>query len=117
MPDTPADPPAPPGPAAASSRALLWATLLSLLTVVGLAFALLVSHQVRQADARRSAAQVQLAAFEDCLQFVQGSTIASCTSRLGRHSAPPVPVGNALLESAATQPLPSAMQPMSIAVR
>lgn len=101
------------------SKALLWTTLLCLLFVVSLAYALLLSHQVRQADARRAAVQVQLAAFEDCLQFVQGSTIASCTARLGRQSAPQAQVSNALLERAPADAPPAATKPspMSIAVR
>lgn len=118
--DTPASGAEVPEPAeAAPSRALLWTTLLSLLFVVSLAFVLLVSQQMRQAEARRAAVQVQLAAFEDCLQFVRGSTIAGCTARLGRQSAPQAQVSNALLErtpadapSATTNP-----SPMSIAVR
>lgn len=104
---------------APSSKALLWTTLLCLLFVVSLAYALLLSHQVRQSEARRAAVQVQLAAFEDCLQFVRASTIASCTARLGRQSAPQAPVGNALLERAPAD-APAATtnpSPMSIAVR
>ena len=99
---------------APSSRALLWTTLLCLLFMVSLAYVLLVSHQVRQGEARRAAVQVQLAAFEDCLQFVQGSTIASCIARLGRQPAPAAAVDNALLEGA---PAVSPSQPLSMAVR
>lgn len=90
MPLSTDDPAGDPAAAAASSRPLLWATLLSLLGLLSLAFALLVSHQVRKSEARRADAQVQLAAFEDCLQYVRGSTIASCTRRLGRHGGAPV---------------------------
>lgn len=85
-PDLPDSPPSVPPP---QGRALFWSFWLSLLCLVALAFVLMITHQVRKADARRQAAQVQLAAFEDCLQYVRGSTIASCTRRLGRQSGPP----------------------------
>jgi hypothetical protein len=58
--------------------------MLSLMALLLLAFWLLCTHQVRQYESRRLAQQVQLTAFGDCLQYVVGSTIASCTNRLGR---------------------------------
>jgi len=45
------------------------------------AFWLLCSHQVRKAEARHSEAVVQQMALSDCLQYIPGSTIASCTVR------------------------------------
>ncbi|MEJ7929247.1 hypothetical protein WG922_04600 [Ramlibacter sp. AN1015] len=57
--------------------------MVTLAVLLGLAFYLVVSHQVRKAEARRTAAQVQQTAFSDCLQYVVGSTIGTCTSRLG----------------------------------
>lgn len=45
------------------------------------AFWLLCSHQVRKAEARQSDAVVQQMALSDCLQYIPGSTIASCTVR------------------------------------
>jgi hypothetical protein len=54
-----------------------------------LAFFLICSLQVRKAEARRMAVQVQETAFSDCLQYVIGSTIGSCTSGLGGQQAQP----------------------------
>jgi len=54
------------------------------LAVVGgqlFAFGLLCSHQVRKAEARRNEAVVQQMALSDCLQYIPGSTIASCAGR------------------------------------
>lgn len=42
------------------------------------AFWLLCSHQVRKAEARENEAVVQQMALSDCLQYIPGSTIASC---------------------------------------
>ena len=51
--------------------------------VVGQLFAfwLLCSHQVRKAEARQNEAVVHQMALADCLQYIPGSTIASCSSR------------------------------------
>ncbi len=43
------------------------------------AFWLLCSHQVRRAEARRDEAAIQQMALTDCLQYIPGSTIASCS--------------------------------------
>ena len=43
------------------------------------AFWLLCSHQMRKAEARHNEAVVHQMAQADCLQFIPGSTIASCT--------------------------------------
>lgn len=51
------------------------------------AFWLLCSHQVRKAEARQNEAVVQQMALSDCLQYIPGSTIASCTSRTGAVNA------------------------------
>ncbi|TFZ01377.1 hypothetical protein [Ramlibacter rhizophilus] len=58
-----------------------------LIALLALAFYLVCSHQVRTAEARRITLQVQQAAFSDCLQYVVGSTIGACTSRLGAQPA------------------------------
>jgi hypothetical protein len=56
------------------------------------AFWLLCSHQVRKAEARHSEAVVQQMALSDCLQYIPGSTIASCAVR-SDHAAQVVPTG------------------------
>ena len=45
------------------------------------AFWLLCTHQVRKAEARQNEALVQQMALADCLQYIPGSTIASCIGR------------------------------------
>ena len=47
------------------------------------AFWLLCSHQVRKAEARHNETVVQQMALSDCLQYIPGSTIASCATRAG----------------------------------
>jgi hypothetical protein len=64
------------------SRSRFVVVLLGALVVGQLfAFWLLCSHQVRKAEARNSEAMVQQMALADCLQYIPGSTIASCTGR------------------------------------
>lgn len=46
------------------------------------AFWLLCSHQVRRAEARNNEVVVQRMALADCLQYIPGSTIASCSVRI-----------------------------------
>jgi len=43
---------------------------------------MLCSHQVRKAEARQVEVQMQQMAMADCLQYIPGSTIASCANRL-----------------------------------
>ncbi len=65
-----------PGPV---SRPLFWTLGLSLVAVEGLAFWLVCDHQVDRAQARRVQSQAEQLAFGDCLAYVDGSTIASCS--------------------------------------
>ena len=69
---------------------MLW-FLLGVVAVAQLfAFWLLCSHQVRRAEARQNEAVVQSMALSDCLQYIPGSTIASCSARneVAQASAP-----------------------------
>ena len=62
---------------------ILW-VLLALIAAAQLAaFWLVCSHQVRRAEARRNEVMVQQMALTDCLQYIPGSTIASCASQMG----------------------------------
>jgi hypothetical protein len=54
----------------------------ALVVVQLFAFWLLCSHQVRRAEARSNEVTVQQMAMSDCLQYIPGSTIASCSARL-----------------------------------
>jgi hypothetical protein len=65
------------------------------------AFWLLCSHQVRKAEARNNEAVIQQMALSDCLQFIPGSTIASCSGR-----EPPVQPAQAAGGPATTGALP-----------
>ncbi|MBL0420765.1 hypothetical protein JI739_10455 [Ramlibacter sp. AW1] len=60
---------------------------LALAALLGLAFYAVVSVQVLKAQSRQMDVQVRQTAFADCLQYVVGSTIASCGSRLGTQQA------------------------------
>lgn len=60
----------------------LW-TLLGVVAAGQLcAFWMVCTQQVRKAEARRAEAMVQQMALSDCLQYIPGSTIASCSTRL-----------------------------------
>jgi hypothetical protein len=59
---------------------MVWLVLGALVAAQLFAFWLLCSHQVRKAEARQNEAVVQQMALADCLQYIPGSTIASCKS-------------------------------------
>ncbi|HVE53264.1 MAG TPA: hypothetical protein VNB23_07740 [Ramlibacter sp.] len=61
---------------------MFWVLLGAL--VMGQLFALwlLCSHQVRKAEARNNEVMVHQMALSDCLQYIPGSTIASCSQRI-----------------------------------
>jgi len=62
---------------------MMWVLLGALAASQLFAFWLLCSHQVRKAEARHNETVVQQMALADCLQYIPGSTIASCTTRAG----------------------------------
>ena len=61
---------------------LLWIALGALVLAQLVAFWMLCSHQVRQAEVRDNALVVQQMALSDCLQYIPGSTIASCNNQI-----------------------------------
>lgn len=61
---------------------LFWLVLGALVAGQLFAFWLLCVHQVRVAEARNSEALVHQMAMADCLQYIPGSTIASCSARM-----------------------------------
>lgn len=68
------------GPGSQSPRSrMLWLALGALVVAQLFAFWLLCSHQVRKAEARQNEAVVHQMALADCLQYIPGSTIASCS--------------------------------------
>src|SRR3954462_15898550 len=71
------------------SRAL-WILFAAIAAAQLFAFWLLCSHQVRKAEARQNEVVVQQMALSDCLQYIPGSTIASCTARsdVSSHTVP-----------------------------
>ncbi|MEY2619556.1 MAG: hypothetical protein RL522_2558 [Pseudomonadota bacterium] len=71
-------------PPRAACRPLWWTATLTLLVVEALAFYLLCAQQVQRAEVRRALSQSQDRAFSDCLAYVSGSTIASCSRHLRR---------------------------------
>jgi hypothetical protein len=60
---------------------MFWVLLGALVAGQLAAFYLLCSHQVRRAEARENEVVVQQMALSDCLQYIPGSTIASCSGR------------------------------------
>lgn len=63
-------------------RPLFWTIALTLIVAQTLAFWLVCSYQVQRAQARQTTSQVVQTAFSECLEYVQGSTIASCQRRV-----------------------------------
>jgi hypothetical protein len=70
---------------------MFWMVVFGVVTAQLMAFWLLCSHQVRKAEARNSAAVVQQMALSDCLQYIPGSTIASCSGRRDLQPQAPSP--------------------------
>ncbi|HEY8360526.1 MAG TPA: hypothetical protein VIL30_23980 [Ramlibacter sp.] len=70
---------------------LFWVALGALAVAQLFAFWMLCNQQVRNAQARDTGAAVQQLALADCLQYVPGSTVASCSEAMGllRASAQP----------------------------
>jgi hypothetical protein len=66
---------------------LLWIGLGALVLAQLVAFWMVCSHQVRQAEVRDTAIAVQQMALSDCLQYIPGSTIASCSSQIEQAKA------------------------------
>src|SRR6059058_5615368 len=69
---------------------MLWVLFAAIAAGQLFAFWLLCSHQVRKAEARQNEVVVQQMALSDCLQYIPGSTIASCSARneVAQASAP-----------------------------
>lgn len=61
---------------------MFWVVLGALAAGQLFAFWLLCSHQVRVAESRQNEWAVHQMALSDCLQYIPGSTIASCTKRI-----------------------------------
>jgi hypothetical protein len=74
------------------SRAF-WLLLGAVAVAQLMALWLLCSHQMRRAEARHNEMTVQQMALADCLQYIPGSTIASCSSRIDPAAAAPAPEG------------------------
>ena len=87
---------------------MFWMVVLGVVAVQLAAFWLLCSHQVRKAEAARNQAVVQQMALSDCLQYIPGSTIASCTGRrdpqpqAASHDDPAAPVAGKASVTGAT---------------
>lgn len=77
----------PSDPSTQARSRLFWLVLGTVAAAQLVAFWLLCSHQVRKAEARNNAIMVQQMALQDCLQYIPGSTIASCNSRMDTQRA------------------------------
>lgn len=72
---------------------MFWILLGALAVGQLFAFWLLCSHQVRKAEARQNEVVVQQMALSDCLQYIPGSTIASCSTRTDVNTQAPASTG------------------------
>jgi hypothetical protein len=90
-----------PGPQPTRIR-MLWMLLAAIAAGQLFAFWLVCSHQVRKAEARRDEVMVQQMALTDCLQYIPGSTIASCSARDDVHAqaSAPASVSKAAISAA-----------------
>ena len=88
---------------------MFWVVLGALAAGQLLAFWLLCSHQVRRAEARQNEMTVQQMALADCLQYIPGSTIASCSRRPD--------VAGAAQASVSVNPSMTGAQPVSFSYR
>ena len=68
-------------PATQSRSRWMWMLLAGIALAQLCAFWLLCSHQVRKAESRQNETVIHQMALADCLQYIPGSTIASCTHR------------------------------------
>jgi hypothetical protein len=79
----------------------LWVLLGGLAMSQLFAFWLLCSHQVRKAEARQNEVTIHQMALADCLQYIPGSTIASCSGRMDpRTQSAQAAAGNAAMTGA-----------------
>lgn len=68
--------------AATAREKMFWALIATLAVVQLIAFWMLCSHQVRQAQARDATVQVERMAVADCLRYIPKSTPNHCAARL-----------------------------------
>jgi hypothetical protein len=90
---------------------MFWVVLGALAAGQLFAFWLLCSHQVRRAEARQNELTVHQMALADCLQYVPGSTIASCANRIDPRGAAGAQA------SASVNPAMAGAQPVSFSYR
>jgi hypothetical protein len=79
---------------------MFWVLFAALVAGQLFAFWLLCSHQVRKAEARHNELTVQQMALADCLQYIPGSTIASCATRIDPVGAGAQPSGGPAMTGA-----------------
>jgi hypothetical protein len=98
---------------------VFWLALGSLVVVQLVAMWLLCSHQVRVAEARRAETQVQAMALSDCLEYIPGSTIASCTGHMAAAARASDGAGDAtgVPAPAATAPVARVALPVNFSYR
>lgn len=65
---------------------LLWPAMVTLIAAQLLALWMVCSHQVRKAEVRNAALQVQQVAVADCLRYIPRATLNSCVQRVDPNS-------------------------------
>lgn len=87
-------------PSQHARKPMLWVLLGALAAGQLFAFWLVCSHQVRVAEARHEEVLMQQMALSDCLRYIPGATIASCSGRTDADMPAMQPAANPALGAA-----------------
>ena len=82
--------------ATTSPGKLFWLVVTAVMLAQIVAFWMLCTQQVRQAQARDAAWQVERMAMTDCMRYIPHATLHSCASRIATAANPAKPVDLAL---------------------
>ena len=90
----------------ASHDRAFWLAATALVLAQLLAFWMLCSHQVRRAEVRHASLQADSLAIADCMRYVPGATLTSCTLRVAPLARGPVAVAeqNGVMVPVASSP-------------
>ena len=75
---------------------LFWLIVVAVMLGQIVAFWMLCTQQVRQAQARDAAWQVERTAMADCMRYIPKATLHNCASRIATSASPAKPVDLAL---------------------
>lgn len=108
----------PSGKIAAQPRdKLLWPVLGLLVAAQLVAFWMLCTHQVRKAEVREAALQVQSVAVADCLRYIPRATLSSCAQRVDPTRRPDIQIVGNGSPTASRAVMTSTVMPVGFAYR